>query len=310
MGLGKFLKKVLKVAAIVAAVVSVVSFVAPAFGEMVTGALSNIGSAISNTVSQIFAGGEAAASVATESAAGAAASTGTAAGAGASAADIAAMADVGMNTAATEGLTQAASQAALHAAEVSANSALPASEVSAHSAADVISKSGFPGPDAFGEGLVPQSTQLVAPQTSMVGPDMAPISNPGTLVEGPAGGLMPDSQSMYGKFLSDVQNQNGGLLSKALEGAKAVGDWAKNNQLLAAVGLKTVAGMLQESPYQAQARAQMEYEDWARKRLNDSINGTTSPFNASGPQQRLRYVGGGYVFPNTPQGIISQYLAR
>jgi hypothetical protein len=306
MGLGKFLKKVLKVAAIVAAVVSVVSFVAPAFGQMVTGALSSIGGSVANTVSQIFAGGEAAASAATEAAAGAAASTGTAAaaGAGASAADIAAMADVGMNTAATEGLTQAASQAALPAAEVSANSALPASEVSAHSAADVVAKSGFPGPDAFGEGLVPQSTQLVAPQTNLVGPNTELVSNPKNYAEWYGSENTPDWPSKF-----SPQKPEGGLLSKVWDGAKAVGDWAKNNQLLASVGLKTVAGMLQEDPYKARVMAQMEYDDWARRRLNESIMGTQSPFNASGPQQRLRYVNGAYVFPDAAQGIIGQYLA-
>jgi hypothetical protein len=53
----------------------------------------------------------------------------------------------------------------------------------------------------------------------------------------------------------------------------------------------------------------MEYDDWARRRLNESIMGTQSPFNASGPQQRLRYVNGAYVYPDAAQGIIGQYLA-
>jgi hypothetical protein len=306
MGLGSFLKKVVKVVAIVAAVVSVVGLVAPAFAEMVTGAISSIGSSIASTVSNIFAGGEAAASAAagaasTEAAAGVAASNaaagsaGTAAAAGteAAAADIAAMADVGMNTATTHGVTQAASQASI-----------PAAESSAQAAANVAAQSGFPGPDAFGDGLVSPSTQLVAPQTQMVAPDTQLVSNPVNRVEWYGGGDMSYPPSDF-----VPKKPEGGLLSKAWEGAKAVGDWAQKNQLLASVGLKTVAGMLQESPYQAQVRAQMEYDDWARRRLNESINGTPSPFNASGPQQRLQYVGGGYVFPNTPQGIISRNLA-
>jgi hypothetical protein len=301
MGLGKFLKKVVKVVAIVAAVVAVVSFVAPGFGQMVMSALSNIGSAVAETASQLFAGGEAAASAATAQTAATEAATvaaGTgAAGTGVASSEIAAMADVGMNAGTTQGITQAASQAAI-----------PAAEASAQSAANVAAQSGFPGPDAFGEGLVSPSTPLVAPQTPMVAPETQLVSNPGTLVEGPAGGLMPDSPSMYNKFVAD--SQNGGLLSKAWEGVKAVGDWAQKNQQLASVGLRTVAGMLQEDPYRAKARAQMEYDEWARRRLNDSIMGAPSPFNASGPQQRLRYVGGAYVFPNTPQGIISRNLAR
>jgi hypothetical protein len=302
MGLGKFLKKVVKVVAIVAAVVAVVSFVAPGFGQMVMNALSSIGSAIAETASQLFAGGEAAASATTTQTAATEAATvaaGTgAAGTGVASSEIAAMADVGMNAGTTQGITQAASQAAI-----------PAAEASAQSAANVAAQSGFPGPDAFGEGLVSPSTPLVAPQTPMVAPNMEPISTPtGNFAEGPAGGLVPDSTPMNGKFVSNTQN--GGLLSKAWEGVKAVGDWAQKNQQLASVGLRTVAGMLQEDPYRAQARAQMEYDEWARRRLNDSIMGAPSPFNASGPQQRLRYVGGAYVFPNTPQGIISRNLAR
>jgi len=302
MGLGKFLKKVFKVVAIVAAVVAVV---APGFGQMVMGALSNIGSAVADTASKLFAGGEAAASAAaTETAAtgaateAATASAGTgAAGTGVAASDVAAMADVGMNAATTQGATQIASQAAI-----------PAAESSAQSAANVAAQSGFPGPDAFGEGLVSPSTPPVAPQTKLVAPEAPLVTNTGAFVEGPAGGLVPDSSPMYGKLSEGAQK--GGLLSKAWEGVKAVGDWAQRNPLLASVGLKTVAGMLQEEPYRAQTRAQMEYDEWARRRLNDSIMGAPSPFNASGPQQRLRYVGGAYVFPNTPQGIISRNLAR
>jgi hypothetical protein len=136
---------------------------------------------------------------------------------------------------------------------------------------------------------------------------MAPVSNTGNVFEGPISNIVSKPQLTYNPL---PQKPEGGLLSKAWDWAKDVGDWAKNNQLLASVGLKTVAEMLQEDPNRAKLRAQMEYDDWARRRLNESINGTPSPFNASGPQQRLQYVGGGYVFPNTPQGIISQYLAR
>ena len=276
MGLRKFFRKALKVVAIIAVVVGIGMLLSPTFANMV----SNFMSQIANSVASMFGTAEAGAGAATVDAAAAA---GTAAGETAAAvslpvaepgaAMVTELAPLQQAASATAGLPAAGAEAATSGAASGATTPL----------------ANTPAPGAAGGSAVPPTTPAPNPATAL-GPNPAtvPTPNPATNVgAGGAGG-------------------GGGGASTGILG-KALG-WVKDNQLVSAVGLKALAGAMQEDPEAAKMRAHMEYEDWARNRLNQSIMGSTLPFDASGPQGRLRRIGGQYVYPLSPRGIIAQSM--
>lgn len=277
MGLGSFLKKALKVVAIVAVVVAVAWVAAPYLGAF--------GAAIQSGITAV---GEAIAA--------GAASLGEA---------------FGLTATATAGTEAATTAAMIEAGTVgSAGAAMEAS---------VLGTSALEGATL---GAAAETAATVAPEVAaetIGAADGLANAGWGAGVNGAPGGMAGGANSAagltsqagtLGQALPAVTSQ-GGML-------QAAGAWVKDNPLVASTLLKGVgdfAGSLAGDPAQDEMRAKMEFEDWQRQRLSDSVigglQGSTLQYNKNAAPKVLRRMDGSLVYTNTggvPGGALQRVM--
>lgn len=275
MGIGKFLKKAIKVIAIVAVVVAVAWVAAPylgAFGAAIQTGITAVGEAIAAGAAAI---GDALGLTATAANAGGAAAAAEGMGVGAAAGE-AAGSFTGSALAADAGAA-AASGATLGTEAAAANIAA--------------------------EGAAANAAQSVLGAQT---PGML-----GTTGAADAFALSDATAGMVGNAAAPAVTNTGGMLSQA-------GAWVKDNPLVASTLLKGAgdfAGSLAGNEAEDKMRAQMEFEDWQRQRLSDSVigglQGSNLQYNAKAAPRVLRRTDGTPVYTNTggtPGGALQRVM--
>ena len=138
-----------------------------------------------------------------------------------------------------------------------------------------------------GSGIIGGVNPALAQQAALI--ESGTVGTAGAAMEASALG----NTSLAGSVLNGAPAQGGGLVSKAMNGIKSVGEWAQKNPISAAIGLNAVANMSQPNQLElldAKAQKEMELYDWKNKYLspNWNVGAVNLGFQPAGGQQ-LQY---------------------
>lgn len=304
MGLGKFLKKALKVVAVVAAVVTAVYTINPEFATMVMGSISSISESLAPAVTEAMtaagdvAGAEAVASAASEATDGLSALSSLAE----SVPEVAAEVGTNISDAASQwgdifsapvsGAADTASAGfealneGVGAAQAASSTVPEAANFSSGMLSNVVKApeqmselGGFVAPSAATQ-IAQDAALNVAPSAAtQIAPDAA------TQVAFNAG---KDSQLAWEQLGGAYKPNTNGILSNAFN---ATTQFVKENPLLASMGFTLGSSLLKDEP----KNQAVELQDWMRNNNSQAVVGSYRPASQV-PQQPLRRTDGSQVF--------------